>query len=75
MMSFDKFVEWVADDLRRLLGENYTVEADSVRKNNGVKLKALIIQSEEDCVAPVIYMEPLYTSYKKGSSIDAFCEA
>lgn len=70
MMSFDKFVEWIADDLRRLLGENYKVEAESVRKNNGIMLKALTIRCTDDCVAPVIYMEPLYKSYKNGSSID-----
>jgi len=71
MMSFEKFIEWVADDLQRLLGEDYRIESTSVRKNNGVELKALIVRNKNHNAAPVIYMEPLYQTYKKGSSIEA----
>jgi len=71
MMSFEKFVEWVADDLQRVLGEDYRIESTSVRKNNGVELKALIVKNMNHNAAPVIYMEPLYQAYKKGSSINA----
>lgn len=70
MMNFDKFVEWVAEDLQRLLGEDYRIESSLVRKNNGVNLKALTVQHTDNRVTPVIYMEPLYQSYKMGSSID-----
>lgn len=70
MMNFEKFVEWVADDLQRLLGEGYRIEPTSVRKNNGVELKALIIRNTNFNAAPVVYMEPLYQTYKKGSSIE-----
>lgn len=70
MMNFEIFVEWVADDLQRLLGENYRIEPTSVRKNNGVELKALIIRNTNFNAAPVVYMEPLYQTYKKGSSIE-----
>jgi len=71
MMSFEKFIEWVTDDLQRLLGEDYRIETTSVRKNNGVELKALIVRNKNHNAAPVIYLEPLYQTYKKGSSIDA----
>ena len=70
MMNFEIFVEWVADDLQRLLGEDYRIESTSVRKNNGVELKALIVRNKNHNAEPVVYMEPLYQAYKNGSSIE-----
>lgn len=70
MMNFEKFTEWVAEDLQRLLGEEYRIDSTLVTKNNGVKLRAITIEHTQYRTTPVIYMEPLYQSYKKGTSIE-----
>lgn len=70
MMNFEQFTEWVAEDLQRLLGEEYRIDFTLVTKNNGVKLRAITIENTQYRTTPVIYMEPLYQSYKKGTSIE-----
>ena len=69
-MNFKEFIKFVAERIGKVLGDDYRIESTSVRKNNGVNLSALIIRCKDDQVTPVVYMEPLYDSYKNGSSID-----
>ena len=76
MISFETFIELVAETLQRALGERYMIESTSVRKNNNVSLKAILIRHPDSQIntTPVVYVGPLYEAYKKGSSIDKLTE-
>lgn len=75
-MSLDGFTKSVRIDIQRRLGGKYHVLLNDVAKNNGIKLKALIITAEQDTnLHPAIYMEKFYDRYRKGESLVEIEEA
>lgn len=50
--------------------KNAKVKIEDFQKNNGVKLKALIIMRNDLNVAPTIYLEGFYEEYKSGATLD-----
>lgn len=69
-MNYSSFCDYLLAALRNQLDPDTTITKERIRKNNNVFLDALIIRLPDSASAPVIYLEPLYQSYKDGSSID-----
>lgn len=72
-MEIKEFAEVIREEVERTIGK--AVRVQQVTKNNGVKLYGLIV-SEEGCnVSPTIYMEPFFSDYENGRSIDSIVSA
>ena len=65
-MNFDLFKESMIQILRESFGEEYTIFADSVMKNNGVELTGIIIREKDKNASPTIYIDELYQEYQRG---------
>lgn len=70
--NFEEFCEAVTREIREYLGgeAEWEVQVHPIMKNNGILLHALQILSEDRNCSPSIYLEPYYSSYEKGSSMD-----
>lgn len=51
------FVNAVIEEMRKIVGDNATVELHPVIKNNGVKLHGVIVRLPEESVTPTMYIE------------------
>ncbi len=69
-MDYMEFEERLTDGVRGRLGEGYQIECRKILKNNSVKLPALSIRKDDSCVAPVIYIDNLYSEYKRGGDLE-----
>lgn len=69
-MNYSSFCDYLLAALLRQLEPETSITKESIRKNNNVYLDAFIIRFPENAASPVVYLEPLYQSYKAGSSID-----
>jgi len=72
-MNYSTFCDTLIASLSKRLGSDYTLIKESIRKNNGVMLDALILRMSEISSAPVIYLESLYQHYLNGSTIEDLC--
>ena len=72
-MNYASFCE----HFTRLLSEHASpgtrLLREKVRKNNDVRLDALIVTDPNMTGAPVIYLAPLYEYYTQGTTMDALC--
>ncbi|WP_155828119.1 DUF5688 family protein [Butyrivibrio sp. VCB2006] len=66
-MKIEDFGMVVADEIRIILGSEYTIEYKEVTKTNGVTYHALLIKKENENIAPTIYIDSFYNSYKEGT--------
>ena len=69
-MTKTEFTDYMLCELKKNLGEKYRIYLDDIQKNNGVVLKALIIKRGDVDSAPVVYLDPLYDSYRQGTSAE-----
>lgn len=74
---YDLFIENCIDAVKELLNEDYQVELQSVTKNNGVTLDAIIIKpiDFEQGAIPMIYLMPYYNEWQHGRSIPQIAES
>ena len=73
MFNYEEFVEYIKENIRKFLEPEFaelSVQIEDVRKNNGVKLKSLLISVPHKNVAPSIYLEDYYDDYTHGVSLD-----
>lgn len=71
-MNYKEFMEEVAERVRsKVTGE---VTITTVRKNNDVATKGLVIRENGKEIAPVIYMAPYYGAYLGGKDMDEILE-
>lgn len=63
MYKFEEFVEIIRKELKRELGEQYSVDVEKVTKNNGMQLTGIIVRNVCEEVSPCIYAEPLFKYY------------
>lgn len=68
MMQFDQFIEEVKNEVKLLVGDEYSVSVNCVLKINR-KLQGLSIRYPGITVAPSIYLEDYFTEYQKGKDI------
>lgn len=68
-MSYKEFIRYIKENVGIILGEQVTVSAQSVRKNNSLILEGICIQEENKKMAPTIYLEFYYEAYLKGKPL------
>lgn len=69
-MSFEGFIVCVKYDIQKMMGSNYEVSVEDIRKNNDMKLKGLIIKEYGINIAPTIYLNSFYNDYIEGRPLD-----
>ena len=72
-MTYQAFQDDVLTNISSLLPSEATISIHSVLKNNGLILDGLSIKERDVNIAPTIYLNDLYRSYERGSSMDAIC--
>lgn len=68
-MEAKEFGEKIKRAVAEVLGEDYQVSLQEVKKNNGVVLQGLIILEKGQNVSPTIYLRPFWTAYEEGVSL------
>lgn len=65
MMNYEDFCNYVVETVKVSLEDDTEkkVSLRDVTKNNGVKMKALVIDTKDKNIAPMIYLEPYYEQY------------
>lgn len=71
--TMETFASTIKRCVELSLGDNYEVQVQENRKNNGVLLTGITIKEKESKVAPMIYLEGAFESYLKGRSLAAIC--
>ncbi len=69
-MTFDEFKENIVADIKDYLPEEYAdakVQIQDVVKNNDRQLSGLTIRTEDNNIAPTIYLEDFYKQYQDGA--------
>lgn len=72
-MNFQQFSEELISQLTPMFPDGTQVSIESIPKNNGVFLDALIIREPDVNISPTIYLEDYYTLYTEGTSMDEIC--
>ncbi len=73
-MDFETFLNDTAEEIKRRLGSCYQVCSRTIRKNNGVMRRAVVISDDEHKTAPCYYMENYYELYQKQEDIGIIAE-
>ena len=72
-MDFEQFKEEVKENIKDFLPERYenaNVSINEVIKNNDTKLYGLTIRTEDQTIAPTLYLEDYFKEYESGKSMD-----
>lgn len=72
-MNYQQFSDELIRQLTPMFPDGTQICAQSIPKNNGVFLDAIIIREPGINVSPTIYLEDYYVLYKEGSSLDEIC--
>lgn len=70
MLNYEQFTNEVAKKVTMKMGDRYTVEISSVLKTNSTSKKGLSIREENTTIAPIIYLEKLFSDFQKGKELD-----
>lgn len=73
-MNFNEFQICVIDLIRNKKGEDFIVKEKEVLKNNGVRLRGIIIWKKHSSICPVIYLEEAFQKCKEGSPLEQIVE-
>ena len=73
-MNYSSFCDYLLAALSSQLDADARITKEMIRKNNNVMLEAFIVRLPVSVSSPVIYLEPLYQSYKNGSSIEKIAQ-
>ncbi len=68
-MIYDEFCKNVKIIVKMLNGAGVTVSMHTVEKKNGVIRTGIVLRTENQEVAPTIYLEQYYEEYKKGRGL------
>ena len=72
-MNFQQFSDRLIHQLLTMFPDGTQIDIQSLPKNNGVFLEALIIREPGINVSPTIYLEDYYALFKEGTSLDEIC--
>ncbi len=70
LMNYCFFLEQLKSRVSGLVGDEYHVEIQSVRRNNGVMQDCLLIRRPNDMICPNMYLDRFYEQYCEGASIE-----
>lgn len=65
-MELNEFTGKVRRAVEKEFGKEFKVELKEVRKNNGVILHGLFLESEKQNVIPTVYLDPFWEAYEAG---------
>ena len=65
-MNYQEFISFITKQMQNLVSDGSTVAIHSVRKNNGVVMKAMSVKKAGVSVCPLIYLAPFYRMYLAG---------
>ena len=68
-MNFNDFVDYVAEKVTDIMGEEYHYSVSKVTKNNNVILTGLSVRKESEKVSPTVYLEDFFEMYERGEVI------
>lgn len=74
MLNFEQFQEYAVDHIRDFLPEELqsaNVELNTVNKNNGKELHAILIRPEGSSIAPTVYLDGFFDSYQDGADLNS----
>lgn len=71
MMTFEEFMDYMENNILSEWKEDADVRIEATRKNNGITYQGLYIREAEETVAPTIYLEDYYASYRKGEDVES----
>lgn len=69
-MNFNEFEKEILLYFRKILGEEYTITINEVRKNNNIVLNGLLMKKEGQNVTPNIYLNHYYEQYIEGAQME-----
>lgn len=72
-MNFDQFVETLKNEVKQLVGAEYSVSVNCVMKVNR-ELQGLNIRYKDSVVSPSIYLEDYFQEYQLGKDIEKIAE-
>lgn len=67
-MGIERFAEDVKESVKKKLGNGCDVTVRRVDKNNGVVYTGLCVRENDECIAPVVYIDSHYDRYKNGNA-------
>ena len=74
-MEIKEFSHSMAREVEGILGEGYKIECTDVLKNNGKVHHGLIIRKAGHPVAPTIYVDQMYETFLRGTSLKNLADA
>ncbi len=69
-MSYERFVEEIADIIRSRTDGDIGISVHTVTKNNGCERKVITFSKEGSMAAPTFYLEGCYEEYIEGDSLE-----
>ncbi len=73
-MNYRGFLQDVKSRVARSMGDGYSVEIQSMKKNNGVVLDSIVIRRVDELICPNIYLRHFYEQYLEESDMEDICE-
>lgn len=70
-MAFQSFIDDIINTIRPAFCADTEFKEETILKNNGQKLKALIISEPGNNIFPTIYLEDYFSRFNDGESIDS----
>lgn len=74
MTAFEVFIEKIKKGMIEYCGEEYRVELDEVRKNNGVVYHGITVIGKQENISPTIYVDELFREYTEGMTLGQVME-
>lgn len=73
-MNYQEFLEKVRELIQEKMGDSFSVNLQSVIKNNGKHLDGLVMLEKKNTVSPTIYLNPYYEEYQSGMELKEVVE-
>jgi len=67
--KYEEFLEKCMEGLKERLGEEYTIQVNTILKNNSITLDGVVILKEGAKLTPNIYLDQYYVLYEQGESL------
>lgn len=71
---YEQFVSEITEEVRRIAGTDWLVVPRKERKNNSVILDGIMLQRENEKVAPNVYLHSYFAKYCEGESVAQLAE-
>ena len=65
-MTYEAFLPEIKSAVEKAAPDGVSVTLQSIRKNNGVDMDALVLKNDSTTAAPTIYVNPYYEDHKSG---------